>query len=99
MTGADSNTGISPVEWGSWNTTWRGTQVTGRSRSRTRVNTRRIGRTRTRGPRRRRGRLRQLEPQEEILLFNLQIPQLSLQQDNKELELLLKLLKDLTLQI
>ena len=37
MTGADSNTGISPVEWGSWDTTWRGTQVTGRSRTRTRV--------------------------------------------------------------
>ena len=57
MTGADSNTGISPVEWGSWDTTWRGTQVTGRSRTRTRVGSRVIGRTRTRGPRRRRGRL------------------------------------------
>jgi hypothetical protein len=57
QTGADSNTGLAPVEWGSWNTTWRGTQVTGRTRTRTRVDSRRIGRTTTRGPRRSRGRL------------------------------------------
>ena len=41
----------------------------------------------------------QPEPQEEILLSSLQIPQLSLLQDNKELVLNLKLLKDLILQV
>ena len=57
MTGADSNTGISPVEWGSWDTTWRGTQVTGRSSRNVRIGSRVIRRTRTRGPRRGRRRL------------------------------------------
>jgi len=28
--GANSNTGLSPIDWGSWETTWTGTQETGR---------------------------------------------------------------------
>ena len=27
MTGADSNTGLSPVDWGGWETTWTGTST------------------------------------------------------------------------
>lgn len=49
MTGADSNTGISPTEWNSWDTTWRGTKVTGRNSRSTKVGTRVVGRSTSKG--------------------------------------------------
>ena len=49
ITGADSNTGLSPVDWGSWETTWTGTsQTTGPSLF-SRTDTEVIGRSTKRG--------------------------------------------------
>ena len=49
ITGADSNTGLSPVDWGSWETTWTGTsQTTGPSLF-SRTDTEVIGKTTKRG--------------------------------------------------
>ena len=49
ITGADSNTGLSPVDWGSWETTWTGTsQTTGPSLF-SRTDTEVVGRSTKRG--------------------------------------------------
>ena len=59
ITGADSNTGLSSVEWGAWETTWRGSRVTRRQNAgRTAIRSTVTGRSVRTGRRRRRGRLR-----------------------------------------
>jgi hypothetical protein len=48
--GVDTNTGLSPIDWGAWETTWTGTEVTGRqSMGRIFVGTEQVSQSTSRG--------------------------------------------------